>query len=77
MLSKFNTDDYTKILGEAKGLMLEKAMESDLPASANRQTTQVLKQLADSMNWELDMAAITTEKPKISLMTKVKGLLKT
>ena len=77
LLSKFNTDDYTKILGEAKGLMLEKAMESDLPASANRQITQVLKQLADSMNWELDMAAITTEKPKISLMTKVKGLLKT
>jgi hypothetical protein len=76
LLSKFNTEDYTKILGEAKGLMFEKAMESDMPASANRQITQVLKQLAGSMNWELDMPEIITSKPKVSLLTKVKGLFK-
>ncbi|MFT5884683.1 MAG: hypothetical protein ACI9IP_001140 [Arcticibacterium sp.] len=74
MFSKFNTEDYTKILGEAKGLMLDTAMESDLPASANRQIEVIIKQLASSMNWELDI--VKKEPESIGLKEKIKGFLR-
>jgi hypothetical protein len=74
LLAKFKTDDYTKILNEAKELMLVKAMESDLPASADRQIKVMMNQLASAMNWELDI----TEKKKepIGLKDRIKGFLK-
>lgn len=54
-LHKFNNEDYTSILNEAKKLMQEKAFESDLPNIANKQIGLMMNQLAASMNWEIDM----------------------
>jgi hypothetical protein len=55
ILSKFNNEDYTSILAEAKKMMQEKAQESDLPLIAANQVKVMMKQLASSMNWELEI----------------------
>jgi Protein of unknown function (DUF4230) len=54
-LNKFKNEDYTNMLSEAKRIMNEKAMSSDLPILANRQINVMINQLAASMNWEIDM----------------------
>ncbi|WP_337044468.1 DUF4230 domain-containing protein [Emticicia sp. 17c] len=53
-LNKFSHEDYTNILNEAKKLMQEKAMESDLPKIANRQVELMMSQLAAAVNWEIE-----------------------
>ncbi|MFN3489462.1 MAG: DUF4230 domain-containing protein [Emticicia sp.] len=53
-LNKFNHEDYTNILNEAKKVMQEKALMSDLPRVANRQVGLMMSQLAASMNWEVE-----------------------
>lgn len=53
-LHKFKTDDYTKILTDAKALMKEKAMNSELPGVANKQVLLMMQQLAETMQWEID-----------------------
>jgi hypothetical protein len=58
LLSKFNNEDYTAILSEAKKMMQEKAKESDLPQIAANQVKVMMRQLAASMNWELDIKAL-------------------
>ncbi|HLO46494.1 MAG TPA: DUF4230 domain-containing protein [Leadbetterella sp.] len=55
ILNKFNNEDYTSILAEAKKMMQEKAQESDLPLIAANQVKVMMKQLASSMNWELEI----------------------
>ena len=55
ILNKFNNEDYTSILAEAKKMMQEKAQESDLPLIAANQVKVMMKQLAASMNWELEI----------------------
>lgn len=54
-LHKFNNEDYTEILTEAKKMMQAKALESDLPQIANRQMNVMMTQLASAMNWELEV----------------------
>jgi Protein of unknown function (DUF4230) len=54
LLSKFNNEDYTSILSEAKKMMHQKAMESDLPQIAANQVKVMMKELANTMNWELE-----------------------
>jgi Protein of unknown function (DUF4230) len=56
LLSKFNNEDYTAILAEAKKMMNQKAMESDLPMNAANQVKVMMKELANTMNWELESA---------------------
>ncbi|UBM60483.1 DUF4230 domain-containing protein [Marinilongibacter aquaticus] len=73
-LHKFKTADYTHIVSEARELMLQKAMESDLPASANRQLELMIQQLAASMEWELKIEK--TSSPRKSLTDTVKDFLK-
>ena len=53
-LNKFNHEDYTNILNEAKKAMQDKALTSDLPRVANRQVGLMMSQLAASMNWEVE-----------------------
>lgn len=55
-LHKFKTDDYTKILTDAKSLMKEKAMNSALPGVANKQVVLMMQQLAETMQWEIDFS---------------------
>ncbi|WP_304232692.1 DUF4230 domain-containing protein [Jiulongibacter sediminis] len=72
-LHKFKNDDYTLIINEARELMLQKALESDLPDSANKQLKVMMQQLAASMNWEMEIGKSGWRKK--SLSETVKGLL--
>ncbi|RYU96319.1 DUF4230 domain-containing protein [Emticicia agri] len=63
-LNKFSHEDYTNILNEAKKLMQDKALESDLPKVANRQVGLMMNQLAASVNWEIDYRQLGTNNKK-------------
>ena len=54
-LNHFSSDDYTKILDEAKQVMNDRALQSDLPRIANNQIQYMMYQLASSMNWNLQL----------------------
>lgn len=58
--NQMKQEDYTKILSEAKDMIREKAEHSELPEMAARQLEVMMKQLASSMNWELEMSPIPT-----------------
>lgn len=57
-LNKFQSDDYTSILNEAKVMMNNKAMESDLPRIANNQIQLMMIQMATAMNWKVDLEIV-------------------
>jgi len=63
-LNKFNHEDYTNILNEAKKVMQEKALTSDLPKVANRQVGLMMNQLAASMNWEVEFKQLAIPQSK-------------
>lgn len=63
-LNKFSHEDYTNILNEAKKLMQDKALESDLPKVANRQIGLMMNQLAACVNWEIDFKQLETKSKK-------------
>jgi hypothetical protein len=65
-LNKFNHEEYTAILGEAKRMMQEKALESDLPKVANRQIGLMMNQLAAAMNWEVDFKTLPESTQKLT-----------
>lgn len=54
ILNKFDNEDYTEILVEAKKLMQEKAQESDLPQIAQKQIQLMMQQLCASVGWQLE-----------------------
>ncbi len=72
LLSKFNNEDHIAILAEAKKMMQEKAQESDLPQIAANQVKVMMKQLAASMNWELD---INENGSKTAILLENKNIL--
>ncbi len=63
-LNKFDHEDYTNILNEAKKVMQEKALSSDLPKVANRQVGLMMNQLAASMNWEVEFKQLPISEQK-------------
>ena len=54
-LNRFNPEDYTNLLTDAKNAMNEKALTGDLPRIANNQVQLMIYQLAASMNWQIDI----------------------
>lgn len=54
-LNRFQSDDYTAILNEAKQTMNDKALQSDLPRIATNQVQLMMFQLALTMNWKIDL----------------------
>ncbi len=54
-LNHFSSEDYTKILDEAKQVMNDRALQSDLPRIANNQIQYMMYQLAGSMGWSLQL----------------------
>lgn len=50
-------EEYTAILSEAKSMIKSKAESSDLPLIASNQLHLMMRQMASSMNWELEMQA--------------------
>ncbi len=63
-VNQMKHEDYTAILSEAKGMIKIKAEGSELPAIASNQLQLMMKQMASSMNWELEML---TGRAKIEL----------
>ena len=58
LLNKFDNEDYTAILAEAKKLMQDKAMDSDLPQIAQAQIQLMMQQLCASMGWRLEQESL-------------------
>lgn len=54
-INRFQSDDYTTILNEAKQTMNEKALQSDLPRIANNQIQLMIFQLAAAMGWKIEL----------------------
>jgi len=54
-LNHFKSEDYTRLLDEAKQTMHDQAMQSDLPRIANNQVQYMMYQLADAMGWQLQL----------------------
>lgn len=57
-VNQMKHEDYTAILSEAKSMIKQKAEVSELPLIASRQLEVMIKQMASSMNWELEMTAV-------------------
>lgn len=55
ILNHFSGADYTQILDEAKQVMNERALQSDLPKIATNQIQYMMYQLASSMGWQLSL----------------------
>ncbi|GAA4404203.1 hypothetical protein GCM10023187_21200 [Nibrella viscosa] len=72
LLNHFSSDDYTKILDEAKQAMHERALQSDLPRIANNQIQYMIYQLSDSMGWQLEFPE--KEQKKLEALTRYDGL---
>jgi len=64
-LNRFQSEDYTAILNEAKQTMNEKAMQSDLPRIATNQVQLMMFQLALTMNWKIDMRLPESNKKEL------------
>jgi hypothetical protein len=68
-LNRFQSDDYTSILNEAKQTMNEKALQSDLPRIATNQVQLMMFQLAASMNWKVDLQLPESNKKDLAEYT--------
>ena len=73
-INRFKTDDLTNILSEAKEVMNEKAMESDLPRIANNQIQLMMYQLAASMNWKVQMELSESKQKILELYSAYRDL---
>jgi len=55
IMNRFNSEDYTNLLTDAKTAMNDKALNGDLPRIANNQVQVMMYQLAASMNWQIEL----------------------
>jgi Protein of unknown function (DUF4230) len=69
LINRFNPDDYTNLLNDAKVAMNDKALTSDLPRIANNQVQLMMYQLAASMNWQIDQQLPEANQKKIETFT--------
>lgn len=54
LFNRFNKDEYTKLLSDAKQVIHNKAVASELPQVARRQVQILLTQLAETSGWKID-----------------------
>lgn len=69
ILNKFDNDDYTAILAEAKKLMQEKAQESELPEIAQKQVQLMMQQLCASVGWQLEHEKVLEPLKTVQVIT--------
>lgn len=68
MMNKFDRDDYTAILAEAKRIMKDKARQSELPQLARKQIDLMLSELCAAAGWTLvDRSAVLGQESKLAL----------
>jgi len=73
-INRFQSDDYTHILTEAKQAMNEKALKSDLPRIASNQLQFMMIQLAAGLNWKVDMQLPESNRKALESYTGYKEL---
>lgn len=73
-LNRFQSEDYTNILTEAKQSMQEKALQSDLPRIATNQLQFMMIQLAAGLNWKMDMQLPEANRQMLDSLTDYKEL---
>src|SRR5690606_13726712 len=73
-LNRFQTEDYTHILTEAKQAMQQKALQSDLPRIATNQIQFMMIQLAAGSNWKIDMDLSEENQKMLDSFTDYKEL---
>lgn len=66
ILNKFDNEDYTAILVEAKKLMQDKAQASDLPEIAQKQIEFMMQQLCASIGWQLEYEKVLEPIPVLT-----------
>lgn len=54
LFNRFNKDEYTKLLSDAKQVIHNKAVASELPQVARRQVQILLTQLAETSGWKIE-----------------------
>lgn len=69
ILNKFDNEDYNAILAEAKKLMQEKALESDLPQIAHSQVQTMMQQLCASVGWQLEQEKVLEPLKTVKVIT--------
>jgi hypothetical protein len=69
ILNKFDNDDYTAILAEAKKLMQEKAQASELPEIARKQVQFMMQQLCASVGWQLEHEKVLEPLKTVQVIT--------
>jgi len=72
--NRFNHEDYTNLLVDAKQAMNEKALSGDLPRIANNQVQFMMYQLAASMDWNIDMKLAEANKKQLEQYNTYKEL---
>ena len=72
-LNRFQSDDYTAILNEAKQTMNDKALQSDLPRIATNQVQLMMFQLALTMNWKIDLKLPDSNKKELDQYSSYKS----
>lgn len=72
ILNKFDNEDYTAILAEAKKLMQEKAQESELPLIAQKQVQIMMQQLCASAGWQLEQEKVLEPLKTVQVITDQK-----
>jgi len=70
ILNKFDNEDYTAILVEAKKLMQDKAQASDLPQIAQKQVELMMQQLCASVGWQLEHEKVLEPLRTIQVVTE-------
>ncbi len=69
ILNKFDNEDYTSILAEAKKLMQDKAQESELPQIAQKQVQLMMQQLCASAGWQLEHEKVLEPLRTVQVLT--------
>ena len=69
LLNKFDNEDYTEILAEAKKLMQEKAQQSELPQIAQKQLETMMLQLCASVGWQLEQERVLEPLKTVQVLT--------
>lgn len=69
LLNKFDNEDYTEILAEAKRLMQEKAQQSELPQIAHKQIELMMQQLCASVGWQLEQESVLEPLKTVQVIT--------
>ena len=68
--NRFNHEDYTNLLVDAKQAMNDKALSGDLPRIANNQIQFMMYQLAASMDWGIEMQLAETNRKQLEKFSK-------